>query len=284
MTRLGLHCGRTDVVVAILDDSGALADAGEARLEAGFGTISEAPDAFSDAFGRALSELGAAQGDRITVVVPHPFIHLRRIPLEFAGERDRIDQIAWEAAQTLFANPEDLIVEHWAAGSSATWQAYRSVLRDCLRAGCNRAGCAVARICSEPIALYDAIRSDSRVEHAGAAAISEYVASTAAGSQHALWRANTFAVTDRAGVAELIAARLLGRSERLDRISLFALTEGAEALAPMISESASCDVQLTTAQVGGGHIAAATGARAALAAAAARYPSIYDQTISEVAP
>ena len=224
MAVVGLHLGDRDVVAATLDEN--LISHATTDWEGPSGKVGT----FADRLVGALENLDTAEGDPIWISLPPGYIHLRRIPLEIAGERDRRTHLVWEAAQTLGQAPENLTLRHWASGSAAIWEAVRADLVAGIDQRLETAGFHLGGVCAEPVALYQAMLEDPETWQAGVALSADWV-SIAAGSSRALVLAESIRMDapDKQtleDVADLVASRIRGRAERFASFSVAGSARG----------------------------------------------------------
>ncbi len=213
MSDLGLHLGERDIVSATLDD-----DHIDTHDRAEWHGPGQDMRAFVDRIVEAVGNLDSGHLDGVWIVLPPGYIHLRRVPLEIAGDRDRQRHLAWEAAQTLSHPTDDLVLRHWASGSSAIWEAVRADLVDRLAQQLEDAGHRLGGVCAEPVALYHALLDGSDTWRAGVALSKDWI-SVAAGTDNALVLAESIRIDAPSrqsleDLADLVASRIRGRAER----------------------------------------------------------------------
>ena len=219
MAALGLHIGERDVVAAALHD-GQVTHHAQTPWDGPCGDI----EAFVNHVVGAVNDLNTSHLGPVWIVFPPGYIHLRRVPLEIAGARDRQKHIAWEAAQTLGYPTENILLRHWASGSSAIWEAVRADLVTLMTQRLEQNGLELGGVCAEPVALYHALHNESDTWRAGVALSADWI-SIAAGTERALVLAESFRIDPASkeslpDLADLVASRIRGRGERFASFSV----------------------------------------------------------------
>lgn len=247
MADLGLHVGERDIVAARVQDG---------RVTCYSRAPWEGPGHSADTFvGRiveASGNLNTNNLDPVWIVPPPGFVHLRRIPLEIAGERDRRKHLAWEARQTLGHPVEDIVLRHWASGSSAIWEAVRADLVAHITRRLEEVGLKLGGLCAEPVALYHALLDESHTWRAGVALSTDWI-SIAAGTERALVLAESFRIDTASkesleDLADLVASRIRGRGERFASFSVAGQADDQlDAFAQHLSAAAGIEAPLLAA-------------------------------------
>ncbi|MYC16150.1 MAG: hypothetical protein F4Y39_20695 [Gemmatimonadetes bacterium] len=113
----------------------------------------EVSKSFVEELGQALESLPKPIGT-LSFCLSGGLYHIQKIPLEVAGEKDRREQIFWEASQALISPVDNSVIDFIAVGRVAFWTAVRNGVIDAHETLCSALGETHLHLSVAPLALF----------------------------------------------------------------------------------------------------------------------------------
>lgn len=159
-TATGIHISGDSLRVVCVeksDDAYYLRGLLTQRVSASWAFDTEVPEPFVNALRAALDRLPAPLGP-LSFALSDGLYHIQKVPLEVASKKDRREQIAWEAAQTLISPLDEFEIDFMPAGRAAFWTAVRKGVISAHEALGHALGNPRVHLIAAPLALFYAGR------------------------------------------------------------------------------------------------------------------------------